>query len=211
MLDVDPVEVPLKPEFPCANVIADGPSAQDVQLTDLLPGPTIAINCAIKMRETLPITIWASVDTPDNLWEPMQPWIDDELLIFTTPNNIGSWQVKIDILRIFTIDTSPYLEDALVAAGIDLKGRTIRDANNAKLIMSSIICVFAWLLKMGCPHVRVFGADMKGQNSPFHPYCPWIPEDDKASALRWFGERALFAESIRNFRKEHMRLERWKR
>lgn len=183
-----------------ANVLADGPSILKVRERQLLPGPTIAVNCAIRMEPWLPIDVWAVVDAPSVLWDAVNGHFKDHMDILTTGNNLVAWERRVPLQRILAVEPI-YISEA----GVD-----VIDAKGRKILMPTLIFTLAYLFKYRkSEHVRVFGADMKGENGPLHPFLPFREKDTDHSRMRWIAERVAFAQCIRWYRKEGRRLERY--
>jgi hypothetical protein len=187
-------------EWPFANVLADGPSVLQVQEDDLLPGPTIAINCAIRMQPFVPVDVWASVDSPDLLWDAVEGHFQPEMDVLTTANNLLAWERHVELPRILAVEPIYLSKDGVES----------RDERGRKILMPTMIFVLAYLVKYrNVQHVRVFGADMQGINGPLHPFLPFDPVNDEHHDQRWGAERIAFAEATRIFRAEGRQLERF--
>lgn len=182
-----------------ANILADGPSVLHVREQHLLPGPTIAVNCALKMEPFVPVDVWAVVDAPDLLWDVMQGHFQDHMDLLTTGNNMLAWESRLPVKRILAVEPIYLAKDGVQE--VDDRGR--------KILMPTITFTLAYLFKYRkTEHVRVFGADMKGENGPLHPFLPFLEEDTPLSRMRWVAERIAFAQAMRLYRADGRRLER---
>ena len=183
-----------------ANVLADGPSVLKVRDRDLLPGPTIAVNCALRMQPFVRVDAWAVVDAPVVLWDAVREHFKPHMDILTTGNNLESWEKRVDLTRILAVEPI-YISEA---------GVEVIDARGRKILMPTITFALAYLFKYReARHVRVFGADMRGEHGPLHPFLRFSEEDTQTSRQRWIAERVAFAQCIRWYRGEGRRLERY--
>jgi hypothetical protein len=190
-------------DWPFVNVLADGPSILQAQSFELLDGPTVAINCAIRMEPFLPIDVWAAVDAPGLLWDAVNQHFKEHMDVLTTGNNLLAWDaLGLPMERILAVEPI-YLEK---------DGVQVEDERGRKVLMPTMIFTLAYLVKYrNARAVRVFGADMAGQNGPLHPFLDFNPVNDWCHDQRWAAERVAFAEATRLFRKEGRILQRMKR
>lgn len=187
-----------------ANILADGPSVLQVRDEHLLPGPCIALNCAIRLQPFIRIDVWASVDSPANLWDAVNGHFKDHMDVLTVGNNVLAWEERIAIERILALEPV-YLTD-----NGEIDGEFMLDPKGRRILMPTITFTLAYLFKYRqTQHVRIFGADMKGVNGPLHPYFAFDEEDDRDSRMRWTGERLVLAASMRLFRNDGRRAERY--
>lgn len=204
-------EAPLAPAYPDwpergeenVNVLCEGPSISQLDLGDLLPGPVVAVNHAISLARKVPVDFWATIDSPHNLWKWGQPWLHGATKLFTTDNNVWTWE---DILGDGTIDRVYALKPTYMLATEDHPAFLGEDGKPA--LISTLTHVLGWLNHLGVGYVRVFGADMRGSGSPL-AYTPFSEAEDEGWQFRWGVERRLFDLATDKFRESGRRLERW--
>jgi hypothetical protein len=186
--------------WPTANVLADGPSVLKARDEHLLPGPTIAVNCSLRLEPFIRIDAWATVDAPVVLWDALKTHFKDRMDLITTGNNLQAWESRLELNRILAVEPI-----YLGSNGVD-----VVDGRGRKVLMPTIIFVLAYLFRYrDTRRVRVFGADMKGVEGPLHPFKRHQVEDTDHSRARWYAERAAFAQAQRRFRADGRRLERY--
>lgn len=197
---------PLYPSFPekgytYANVLCEGPSILRVLEKDLLPGPTIAINHALALSWRLPVDFWATVDHPKILWDWSEPYRPEGLKVFSTENNVLFW---IELLGEDGFDRSfygcpPTYMDHMETAEVKAP------------VLPTVMPVVAWLFRQKTiRHVRLFGCDMVGQNSPLSA-VGFQDVEDEGWEYRWTIERQLIYLATLQYRSRGKRLDRWDR
>jgi hypothetical protein len=202
---------PLAPAYPhwpeeraeCVSVLCEGPSIELVTPGDLLPGPVVAVNHALSLSGKFPVDFWATVDNPKNLWDWGAPYLHERCKIFTTDNNT------------FILDGM--IEDAIAERVYALKP-TFMEAteehpaflsdDGKPALLSTLTHVLGWLYHIGVPHVRVYGADMRGSGSPL-AFTPFSEAEDVGWQFRWGVERRLFDLASDKYRSCGRRLDRW--
>lgn len=184
------------PETPwdAANVLCEGPSILDLDPTELLLGPIIAVNHALAVEA--PVDFWATSDSPRTLWAWSERHRRSGLRYFTTDQNVGAWQELLgdEVTSVYSGDPTQM--------GLDEK-------TQAPVILPTLFPVLAWLLRLGVKDVRLFGVDMSGTASPIHSSEAWSPVSDEGHRWRWRVERVLLAHFTRLYRAKGARIERW--
>jgi len=189
---------------PLVNVLCEGPSIEDVRWTDLLPGPTVAVNHAVALSQTLPVDLWATIDHPEILWSWAARHLHEKARLFTTTNNLMFWQ---DILGDGIAERLYAWEPTFM---VSVNGSPeVKGENGVPAVLPTLIHVLAWLSSLaGTKHVRVFGADMRGSWSNLSA-VPFSASEEGGWDIRWAVERKLFALSTQKYRSRGQRLERW--
>ena len=204
-------EEALAPAFPgwperrerFVNVLCEGPSILEFDPSQLLPGPVVAINHALSLSDRVPIDFWATVDEPKVLWDWAQPHLHQDCKIFTTENNLAFWVETIGYedgsRRLYAKEPSYMVETEHSPAFLGQNGHAA--------LLPTVTHVLGWLYHLDAD-VRVFGADMRGSDSPLS-IAPFSEDEDEGWQFRWDAERRLFALSTKKFRSRGKRLERW--
>lgn len=202
------IHAPAYPDWPerpegCVNVLCEGPSISQLRREDMLPGPTVAVNHALSLSEGVPVDFWATIDSPHNLWKWGLPWLHEATRLFTTDNNVWTWE---DILGDATVGRVYALKPTYMLATEDHPAFLGDDGKPA--LVSTLTHVIGWLHHLKVEHVRVFGADMRGSGSPL-AFTPFSEDEDVGWQFRWGVERRLFDLATDKFRESGRRLERW--
>lgn len=180
--------------WPVANVLCEGPSIEKIDPDALLLGPTVAVNHALSVPGVR-VDFWATSDDPMNLWEWSEKHRTAGLRYFSTDQNAHIWYGVL----------GDRISRLLYSVHMTTMGR---DENGMLIILPTVIPLLAWLLRIGCKRIRVFGADMCGQGSPL--VSEWKQDPDRHWRSRWAVERVLFAHAVRTARGMGARIERWK-
>ena len=176
------------------NVLCEGPSILGFAPEDLLIGPTIAINRAIALR-TAPVDFWATTDNPHHLWEWSLPHRPERLRYFTTDQNLAVWHKLLGadgIRRVYTAE---------------MTDMGLESDTGLPMTLPTLMPVCAWLLRLGCKRVRLFGCDMRGSGSPMSG--DWAASEDRNWGSRWRAERVLLSHVFHLYRAHGARIERW--
>ena len=180
------------------NVLCEGPSIEALRPEDLLPGPTVAVNHALSLSGKVPIDFWATVDDPDLLWAWSERHRHEQVKLWTTENN------------------TPYYQDFL---GEAWEGRLyvwvqtfmehLKEGDKKPPVIPTVVALLGWLSNMpGVEHVRMFGCDMVGTDSPLAA-AGYSPDEDIGWEYRWIMERQLLALAFNKYRLQGKRIERW--
>lgn len=166
---------------------------------NLLPGPVVAVNHAIKISHKIPVDMWASVDAPAALYGRHSLEHNKSIRFLSTEDCAILWR---DLLGANGIRRVYVWPEKLMKDFLDERGLPPK--------MPTLVTTLAWTFKQGARHVRVFGSDMTGTGSPLAEDEPWNPETSEINSFRWAIERKLFAEAQKRYRADGRRLERWR-
>lgn len=181
------------------NVLCEGPSIQRLEREDLLPGPVVAINHAISLSSKLPIDCWATVDDPKKLWRWSKRYRPRELKLFTTENNLGFWA---KLLGEGGFNKKMY-------AWVPTYMEHLATPTEKAPVIPTVITVLSWLASLkDTKHVRLYGCDMRGSESPLSP-GGFSEEEDIGWQYRWAIERHFISLMTKKYRASGKRLERW--
>lgn len=192
--------------LPFANVLCEGPSVLEARPEDLLPGPVLAVNHAIALSSTLPVDCWATVDDPRNLWEWGREHLHRTTKLLSTENNLPVWH---RLIGMRSVNRRLYASSPVFMEAVPETGEGYIGEDGKPPLLPTVVHALGWLRKVGARHVRLFGCDMGGQGSPLSP-IPYREEASEQSNFRWGVERALIGLSMKHYRREGLRLERWK-
>jgi hypothetical protein len=187
------------------NVLCAGPSSPHVTEADLLDGPLIAINRAI--RTELPVWCWAAVDDPSSLY-PWYPEAFEKRGLWYFTLDAWLWKLErlgLDLTRCFAMDTVPVeLPDG---RGTRV---AIEDERGRKGTLPTIALVLGWLsARLRATEIRVLGADMRGEGSVWAPDTHPFRASREADLDRWQMERFLFARCIQNGKRQGTKIYRY--
>lgn len=185
--------------IPLWNIISEGPSAAYVTKADLLDGPVVAINMAIRKAEEFRVHVWAVEDDPRVIWKHAKPYHPELMMVWGAVNHAQTWLRKYPASKLYLTEPSLLMDPV----------------DNVAPVLSTIFPTLVKAQAHGARCIRVFGADMRGSGSPFTKWRPgllgaWTEEESEQYAARWRVERRMFAHAIRRAKEEGVRIERWK-
>jgi hypothetical protein len=179
------------------NVLCAGPSSPHVTEADLLDGPLIAINRAI--RTDLPGWCWAAVDDPSSLY----PWWPEaferrDLWYFT----IDAWLWKLERLG-FDLTRCFSMEPQFLAFP-DATGEMVvlEDRRGRRGTLPTVCQILAWLtVRLRAREIRVLGCDMTGAGSVWAEHTHPFKNVERDPMDRWSMERFILAHCLRHARR----------
>lgn len=175
------------------NVLCAGPSSPYVRSTDLIDGPLIAINRAI--RTSLPVWCWAAIDDPVLLY----PWWPEvfarrDMWYFT----LDAWLWRLERLGVCL--ERCFSAEPVYLAFPDQRGEVIllEDRRGRRGSLPTITKVLGWLTaRLGAREIRVLGCDMHGEGSIWSADTHPVRPSRQADLDRWEMERFMLARCIR--------------
>ena len=182
--------------IPNWNIICEGPSAVAATQADMLDGPTVAVNMAIRAcHQGIQVDCWAMEDDPRLLWKYVQDCLPQFKMVWGALDFREVWEsfgYKPDHL---------FLWEQTRTMGKTDKGDD--------MVLPTVFIALMKAKVHGAERIRLFGADMEGSGSPYTSWRPWA-EDACGLAHRWENERLVLARAYRRLRGDGCRLERWK-
>lgn len=206
------------------NILCEGPSILKVQQDDLLPGPTVAINMALRMTRRFDVLSWALQDDPMRLNESVNKHGQRTRRWPDLPPDATLWGLVKDYQPegFFTIWSKPKWLDRLASlpdlragtriecglpaldATFPFKAKTYPVGLRSGFTIFQTIC---HAIIRRARHIRIFGADMCGMGNAF---MGWFSEENEAWRIRWDEERVKqWPNAMRECEAHGIKVERW--
>jgi hypothetical protein len=201
----------MDPDF--VNILCEGPSILKVQQDDLLPGPTVAINLALRMTRRFDILSWALQDDPlrnkewfgldgtPHLWDLVKDYQpDDFFTIWSKPK----WFDRLQWLPGLRQGTRIECGLPAMDGAFPFKVKQFPVGLRSGYTIFQTIC---HAIIRRARHIRVFGADMCGTGNAF---LGWVPDETEAWRIRWDEERRKqWPAAVRECEQHGITVERW--
>jgi len=195
------------------NVLCEGPSVLRVLPEDLLPGPTVAINQALRLSRRFEILSWSLQDDPikktvrfglegeHSLWDRVKDYQPEGFFnIWSKPKHIDALASLPGLRPGTRIECGLPAIDATFPFKVKQHPVGLRSG-------FTIFQTLAHAIIRRARHIRVFGADMKGMGSVF---TRWVPEEDEAWRVRWDEERKRqWPNAMKECELHGIKVERW--
>lgn len=143
------------------NVISAGPSAAQVTADDLLDGPTVAINSAIRrIDDGLPIRYWCVHEPPQGLWrrhhDELAGWLPQVTVWCRECFDSSLWRRTYPGARLETYDKAKW--GPPWAPGSSIWGTTGRSLITGGALPAGL----SGCIHRGATQIRLFGVDLQG-------------------------------------------------
>jgi len=179
------------------NVLAEGPSIKRLRVSDLLDGPVVAINDAVRLP--VPVHYWAVIDPVSmqegNVFARNAPHLRPPLKVWVPERRLRFWD-RLELPEGVTLEPHPR----------DLKATQVKGSWDQMAEQLSIFMSIAECARHGAKRIKVFGADMRGQGNAI---LGWKEEERQQELDRWSNERAKFVSMVAQGAERGVKIERW--
>jgi len=184
------------------NILCEGPSIYKATPADLLPGPLVAINDAVRLRHLGIPKLWAVIDPVDDkrksaVWLRNRDHLPLPLTVWTPERRKRHWDM-IQLPKGLTVETHPRI--------IPKPAQKERDPWDEQAEQLTVFMTIRECVTHGGKHIRIFGCDMQGKGNCV---IGFNPTETQTEIDRWSNERRKMTKMVARGADKGIKIERW--